>query len=277
MTKDKTRLRGLSVNESGTSRVGNRQPASPNPAFATAPDHPHTPSVKALNFLPLLCALLLPLSGQGAAVIREEGAIYLEDLLAKPVKLATIEDAPCFWKIDRQKFLGTLRKGQLVEVQAVSEGAYRVRGQAQQGQVLGWVEPKYLSPLKPEFLENLKQNAARLAEVEALIARNEVAVNMTPEEVTRALGKPSKKTSRLDAAGREEVWEFVRFERVPQEVTSFDKYGRLVTNFIYVKVPAGRLSVTFRNNLTASLEQSEGTLLRDARVRIVSVPFQLFY
>jgi hypothetical protein len=232
--------------------------------------------VKALTLLPLLCALLLPLTGHSGAVIREEGAIYLEDLLAKPVRLATIADAPCFWKIDRQQFLGTLRKGQLVEVQAVSDGAYRVRGQAKQGQVLGWVEPKFLSPLKPEFLENLKQNAARMAEVEALIARNEVAVNMTPEEVTRALGKPAKKTSRLDAASREEVWEFVRFERVPQQVTSFDKYGRLVSSVIYVKVPAGKLSVVFRNNLTAELEQSEGTLLRDARVRIVSVPFQLF-
>ena len=152
-----------------------------------------------------------------------------------------------------------------------------MRGQAQQGQVLGWVEPKYLSPLKPEFLANLKQNAARQAEVEALIARNEVAINMTPEEVTRALGKPAKKTSRLDASGREEVWEFVRFERVPQEVTGYDRYGRLVTNYVYVKVPAGKLSVTFKNNLAAALEQSEGTLDRAARVKIVAVPFSLFY
>ena len=233
--------------------------------------------MKAFFVLPLLCALVIPLTGRGGTVIREEGAIYLEDLLAKPVKLATIAEAPCFWKIDRQKFLGTLRKGQLVEVQAVSEGAYRVRGQAKQGQVLGWVEPKYLSPLKPEFLENLRQNAARQAEVEALIARNEVAINMTPEEVMRALGKPAKKTSRLDATGREELWEFVRFERVPQEVNTTDRYGRLVTNYVYVKVPTGKLNVTFKNNLTAELEQTEGTLDRAARVKIVAVPFQLFY
>jgi hypothetical protein len=93
----------------------------------------------------------------------------------------------------------------------------------------------------------------------------------------RALGKPAKKTSRLDATGRDELWEFVRFERVPQEVTAADKYGRLVTNYVYVKVPAGKLSVAFKNNLVAELEQSEGTLDRAARVKIVAVPFRLSY
>jgi hypothetical protein len=237
----------------------------------------HSPNlvfVKALHFFLGLALLGAPVSGSATGVvIREDGAIYLEDLLTKPVKLATIQDAPVFWKIDLQKYLGVMRKGQLVEVQAVSDGAYRVRGQAQQGQVLGWVEPKYLSPLKPDFLASLKQNAARKAEVEALIARNEVAINMSPAEVSRALGRPAKKTSRLDATGREEVWEFVRFERVPQEVTGYDQYGRLISNYIYVKVPAGKLSVVFRNNLVSSLEQTEGALERAAQVKIVAVPF----
>jgi hypothetical protein len=231
--------------------------------------------VKALRLLIPALLVALPLFAGTGAVIREEGAIYLEDLLPKPLKLATVAEAPCFWKIDLQKYLGTLRKGQLVEVQAISDGAYRVRGQAQQGQVLGWVEPQFLSPLKPEFLANLKQNAARNAEVEALIERNEVAINMTPEEAQRALGKPAKKTSRLDANGREEEWEFVRFERVPQEVTTYDRYGRLVTSYIYVKVPAGKLSVSFKNNLVSALEQSEGTLERAAQVKIVAVPFDI--
>lgn len=232
--------------------------------------------MKAL-LLPLLCALLLPLTCRAGAVIREEGAIYLEDFLPRPLRLATLSAAPCFWKIDMQKFLGTLRKGQLVEVQAISDAAYRVRGQAAQGQVLGWIEPRFLSPLKPDFLENLKQNAARQAEVEALVERNEVAINMTPEEITRALGKPSKKTSRLDAAGREETWEFVRFERVPQEITAYDRAGRLVSSYIYVKAPAGKLNVTFRNGLSVELEQSEGTLHRDTQVRIVAVPFHVVH
>jgi hypothetical protein len=231
-------------------------------------------------FLHCLALLLLSVSAHAAtsgAVIREEGSIYLEDLLMKPARLATISDAPIYYHSDMGRYLGTLKRGQIVELQAVSDTAYRVRGMAQQGQVAGWVDPKTLNPLKKDFLDNLKQNAARRKDVLALIAKNEVAINMTPEEVMLALGKPGKKTSRLDAKGREDVWEFVRYERVPQETFGRDPAGNLVRSIVYVKVPSGKVSVTFANNLVSSLEQSEGTLNRDARISIVSAPFVVGY
>jgi hypothetical protein len=234
--------------------------------------------MRALFFLSLVSIFgLSPTALQAGAVIREQGAIYLEDFMEKPVRLATLAQAPIFYHSDMARYLGTLRKGQLVELQAVGENAYRIRGQAQQGQVAGWVDPKYLAPLKKEFLAALKQNADRLAEVNALIARNEVAINMTPQEVTASLGKPAKTTSRLDAKGREEVWEFVKFERVPQSVTAYDNAGRLVTRTVYVKVPVGKLAISFENNLVSSLEQTEGTFARDARVKIVAAPFMVTY
>jgi len=223
-----------------------------------------------------ISALLLCASAFGApsgAVVREEGAIYLEDLLPKPVRLATMEDAPIYYKIDLARYLGTLKKGQIVELQAVADGAYRVRGLAQQGQVAGWMEPAFLNPLKKDFLENLKQNAARRDEVVALIAKNEVAINMTPDEVMQSLGKPAKKSSHLDAKGREETWEFVKYERVPKEAVGRDPAGNLVKTVVYVKVPIGTLAVSFANNLVASLEQTEGTLDRAAQVRIIPAPF----
>jgi hypothetical protein len=228
----------------------------------------------------LVCACILGLLAEPAsagAVIREPGSIYLEDLLSKPVKLTTLAPSPIYYQSDMGRYLGTLKAGQQVELQAVGDGTYRVRGRAQQGQVAGWVDPKFLTPLKKEFIESLKQNAARQAEVAALISKNEVALNMTPEEVVASLGKPSKKSSRVDANGREDVWEFVRYERVPQEVTGYDRYGRLVSSVVYVKVPAGKLSVVFGNDLVTALEQSEGSLVRDARVRIVAAPFTVVY
>jgi len=216
-------------------------------------------------------------SAWAAAVIREPGAIYLEDFLSRPVKLATLSETEIFYKSDLARYLGTVRKGEIVELQAVSEGAYRVRARAQQGPVVGWLNPAALTPLKAEFLENLRRNAARKAEVDALIEKNEVAINMTPEEVGRALCKVSKKTSRADAKGREEIWEFVRYERVPQQVTGYDRYGHLVSSVVYVKVPSGKLAVTFTNNLVSSLEQTEGTFDRDARIKIVTAPYVIAY
>ena len=108
--------------------------------------------------------------------------------------------------------------------------------------------------------------------MDALIAKGEVALNMTHEEVTAALGKPQKKSSKLDAKGRQEVWEFIRYARVPQETVGRDVLGRVVTNVVYVKVPAGKLSVTFENSLVSGLEQSEGTPEVPGGVQLVPAP-----
>ena len=126
-------------------------------------------------------------------------------------------------------------------------------------------------------MQSIKENAARRDEVEALILKNEVAVNMTPEEVQRALGKPAKKTSHVDGAGREEIWEFVRYERIPQEVIGRDRFGQLVKTVQYIKIPAGKLAITFIKNLVASLEQTEGSIEGAARVKIVAAPFTVVY
>jgi len=223
----------------------------------------------------LFCASTQAASSSGA-VIREGGAIYLEDLLMKPARLATVADTPIYYASDLGRYLGTLKKGQIVELQAVSDKAYRIRGMAQQGQVAGWVDPKYLNPLTKDFLVNLKQNAARLEQVKALIAKNEVAINMTPEEVQLSLGKPTKKTSRLDATGREDIWEFIRYVSMPQETVGRDNLGNLVSSITYIKVPAGKLSITFANNLVSALEQTEGND-HGAQVKMISPPFAINY
>ena len=57
----------------------------------------------------LVMALLVGagrLAGAGA-VIREPGAIYLEDLMEKPVRIATIESAPIFYQSDMARYRGT--------------------------------------------------------------------------------------------------------------------------------------------------------------------------
>ncbi len=226
----------------------------------------------------LLLALVIPaLAFSASNLLREPGAIYLEDISVKTLRINTTSDAAVNSKPSDGQFLGTIKKGSAVELIAVTDAAYRVRGQATQGGVVGWVDAKSLTPLKPEFLDSLRQNAKRKAEVVALIAKNEVALNMTPDEVAASLGKAQKKTSKLDAQGRKEVWEFVRYTRVPQETTGYDQTGRLVTNTVYIKVPSGKLTVTFENNLVTSLEQSEGNTDVQAPIRQVAVPILVAY
>ncbi len=231
------------------------------------------PSVNASRILLAVClAIFGAIDCFAGAVIREPGAIYLEDFTAHPVLVPVKASAPIFYQPDLARFLGTLRGGQQVQLQAVLGDVYRVRGLAQQGQVVGWLPASALAPLKKEFLESLKQNAARHEAIADLISKNEVAVNMTPDEVVASLGKPAKKTSRLDAAGHSEVWEFVKFERIPQERTGYDQYGRLINSVIYIKVPSGKISVIFDNSLVTAIEQTEGNIEKEARVRLVPAP-----
>jgi len=226
----------------------------------------------------LILALALPVLAIGASNLpREAGAVYLEDLAVRPVKLVTVSEAAVLSKPGDGRFLGTIRRGSNVELVAVTDDAFRVRGQAQQGGVVGWVDMKTIQPVKAEFLESLKKNAKRKADVDALVEKNEVALNMTPEEVTASLGKAQKKTSKLDADGRKDVWEFVRYARVPQDTTGYDRYGRLVTNVIYVKVPAGKLTVNFSNGLVSGLEQTEGNTDVQAPIRLIPAPIAVVY
>lgn len=230
----------------------------------------------------LLAALLLPLPALHAAdrasgLLREPGAIYLEDFSIKPVKLTAVADAGVLGKPGDGRFLGTIPKGAQVELVAITDNAFRVRGNARHGGVVGWVDISAIQGVKPAFLESIRTNAKRKAGVDALIEKAEVALNMTSAEVNASLGKAQKKTSKIDAGGRKDIWEFVRYTRVPQETKTLDRDGRLVTNTIYLKVPSGKLTVTFENGLVTSLEQSEGNTDVQAPIRLVPAPIVINY
>lgn len=70
-----------------------------------------------------------------AKPFREEGALYLEDVLENPIKLKVIKPANTYSSLKGERYLGTLRVDQEVTLLAVSDRAYRVRGKAQQGQI----------------------------------------------------------------------------------------------------------------------------------------------
>ena len=232
--------------------------------------------MKAL-LLSLGLALLAANSHGATALPREEGAYYLEDLAIKPVKVTVIGEATVSSQIANGRFLGVLRRGSNAEVVAIAGDLLRVRGTAQQGGVVGWVNAAGVTPLRPDFIESVKKNFQRKADVDALIAKGEVALNMTPEEVTSALGKPQKKTSKLDAKGRQDVWEFIRYVRVPRQVPATDQFGRPVITTVFEKVAAGKLSVTFENNLVSTLEQSEGNADVAPPVRLVPAPLVMVW
>lgn len=237
---------------------------------------------------------ILPAS---SPIIRDPNAIYLSDFGQKPMKLKLQEAAPCYFDLALTRYGGTLKFPQAVQVEAFADNACRIRGNAQQGGVAAWLEYKYLEPLPDGLLASLKKAEERRQMVEALIAKNEVAIGMTVEEVGRSLGKPQKVTKRADKDGTQQVWDFIKYELVPQTTyvpgynqtvvqlpndkkkkkpdTVIVQGGGLVPATTYVKVPVGKLTVTFKDNVVESLDQSEGTLT--AEVSVVTPPINVYW
>jgi hypothetical protein len=247
----------------------------------------------------LAMGLLAASTAWSGPIVREAGAIYLSDFDLEPLKLALREPAPCYFEMSAKRYAGTLRFPQAVKLDAVApNGMLRVRGNAKQGGVAAWVDPAYLEPLPPDFVANLQRAEERRREVEALIARNEVAIGMTPDEVARSLGKPQKRSSRTSRDGSSQVFEYIRYKLIPQTVYSPsyvesitgvrpDPRARLETvvvrggygynaSTVYVKVPVGTITVTFAEGIVESIEESEGTLV-GADASIVVPPVNLVW
>lgn len=209
-------------------------------------------------------------------IIREPGAIYLADFDAPPMRLKVLDPAPAYFDFKGTRYVGTLRFPQTVEVQAVSDQAYRVRGNAQQGQVLGWVGPGYLEEIPEETLTSLHEAEERRISVAALIAANDVAIGMTTDEVTESLGQPQKRSRRTTGDQLFETWEYVEYELIPQRTNVIGPRGVVTVTTTYIKTPIGRLTVTFTGGIVDSLEQSEGTILKGDTTTIIAPPIFVY-
>lgn len=245
----------------------------------------------------MLVLAVIPLM-EAAPIVREAGAIYLSDFGVKPLKLRVLEPAPAYFDTAQTRFAGTLRFPQVVQIEGLdSNGLLRVRGNARQGGIVAWVDPRFLEPLPDRFAENLRKSEQRRLEVESLISRNEVAIGMTPDEVGRSLGKPQKKTNRADTTGTQQIWEYIKYQLVPQTtfvpvnnqtIVTYQKTTNsprgsviqnsqgLAANTIYVKVPVGTLTVTFKDNVVEALDQSEGTT-NSGQVSVVIPPLNVYW
>ncbi len=211
---------------------------------------------------------------------REKGAIYLEDFFEQPYRLRVLADAPIYFNADLARFLGTLTRGRLVELQAVNdkEGLLRVKGLARQGQVVGWVEARYVSPLDPAFVVGLRRSIERRRLVQSLAASGEIALGMTADEVISSLGAPTAKTSHTDGQGSAETWEYIHYVTVPRTVTGYDGRGRFVTSIVYERVANGRFNVSFGGGLVSAIDRSDAALAAGtmaAPVRSVPPPVAL--
>lgn len=231
--------------------------------------------------LPVLAACtfaLAPAWGQLSAPRKsslpaEPGTLDVEDLLPKPVLLKILREAPVYSRATLEHALGSMAPGTQVKLVGLADQACRVRGRARHGDVSGWVRLADLQLPDPDLLANVRKLHDRQRQVEAMIAAKQVALGMTSEEVIASLGKPKRKSTKINTTGKEEKFEYVVYERVPQYTTGRDALGRLVQSVVYLKVETGNLAVTLKDNVVDSIEETKGNPLGNGGVQIVPGPF----
>lgn len=212
--------------------------------------------------------------GSGTSSLsRERDAFYLEDVLNKPMKLKVKQDAIVYNNLAAERRMGVIPAGTTVSVVAVHERAIRVRGRAEHDDVSGWVGKPFLQEIDPKVLENLNKMMVRQKLVDELIAKKEVAIGMTVAEVERVLGSPNKRSSRMDKTGQVEVYEYIAYKLVPQQVAQRDfRTGQLVYTTVTTRVETGRKTIVFENNIATSIEETQD---RSPAIRNVPVPLEI--
>ncbi|MCW1886816.1 hypothetical protein OKA04_18900 [Luteolibacter flavescens] len=234
--------------------------------------------MKAALVSTLLLSLLLPVSAQvkrverKSLIDRDPDVVHLTSLAKDPVELKVIKEATVFSDKNGKSKLGILRSDQTVILEAMTEKAYKVRGQGEKNGISGWVGPHAFSSKDPNFVENLKKLHARQVEVQALIEEKELAIGMTPEEVTQSRGKPTKTSVKRTEKGQTGKWEYIDFEQVQHFTYSRDPYtGQTYRQLSHVtQEEKEKTVVEFENGVVSSLEESEQR--RRAPVKIVVPP-----
>ena len=190
----------------------------------------------------------------------EKGVVYVEEFAPKGIKLKVEKPGWVYSTKQGGRKRGSLKVGIEVELVSFTEKAYFVRGKRDNGiGVSGWVSPASFSSKDPKFVEKLKQVHARQVLVRALIEKKEVAIGMTPEEVSKIHTRPTKTKVKRTAKGQTTIWEFIKYETVSHFNTVRDPYtGQIFRQLTHTtNEEKSKVVIEFENGFASSIEISK--------------------
>ena len=175
-----------------------------------------------------------------------------------PIKLKVIKEAPVYSDKEGKIRLGFLKADQTVELEGMTENAYRVRGQGRSNNgIVGWVGPHAFSHPQEDFIAKLKQLYERQILVNKIINDKGIAIGMTLDEVDKSRGKPTKTSVRRTAKGEAGSWEYIDYEEVKHYVTRIDPVsGQAFRQLSHVtREETGKTVVEFEDGLVSALQE----------------------
>jgi hypothetical protein len=233
-----------------------------------------------IGILLLVAAIVLPVQAQSRRPERrsllntDPDVVYFDGSFQPQIELQVIKEAPVFSDKEGKIRLGTLKSGQTVRVEAITDKIYRVRGQGTRDGIAGWVAPWAFSSKDPDFVANLKQLYDRQIQVQQLIANKEIAIGMTLEEVTQSRGKANKTSLRRTEKGQSGTWEYIDYDELKHYITRVDPVtGTVYRQFSHMtQVEKSKTTVEFENDLVTAIEESEDK--RGGNVRVIVAPLR---
>ena len=186
--------------------------------------------------------------------------VYTEEFAPEGIKLKVEKPGWVFESKKGGRKYGALKVGTTVDLIHFTDKAYYVRGKRSNNEgVSGWVTPAAFSSKEPEFIKKLKEVHTRQLTVRELIANEEIALGMTPEEVELVLGEPTKTTLRRTKDGQTQVWEFVETIVQKHYATVRDPYtGALYRQYTHSTTEEkSKKVIEFENGFVTATEFSE--------------------
>lgn len=224
-------------------------------------------------FLPAAVQAQRP--GRKTLLDRDPDVIHLSEHVKKPIELRVIKAAPVYSDKNGNRKLGNIKPDQTVVLEAMTEKAYKVRGDGLRNGISGWVGPHAFSSKDPNFVENLKKLHTRQLEVQALIDEEQVAIGMTMEEAGKARGKPNKTKIKQTEKGQTGRWEYVEYEEIRHYNNVRDPIsGQIFRQLSHVtKEEKGKTVIEFEDGLVTSIEESEQSPGSSVKIVVPPVVF----
>jgi len=225
-----------------------------------------------------LLAAVLPVAAQirpadrGTRIDNDPAVVHLAPLMEALPELSVVREAPVFSDHNGRHRLGFLRANQKVKVEAITDKAYRVRGQGTRDGISGWVAPWAFSASEPDFVEQFRKFYDRQIAVNQLIEAGQVAIGMTLDEVTLARGRPTKTSVRQTAEGTTGQWEFITIQEEKNYATRVNPVtGRYYRELVSVtQIEREKTVVEFENDIVTAVEES--TAEKGGNIRVVVRP-----
>jgi hypothetical protein len=188
--------------------------------------------------------------------LKQPDVVYLEEFLKQPLNLKAIQTTPITFTRDGHGPIDVVRPGQHVRVIGLWDRKYLVNSWGSTGRVEGWVVASDFEPFPEEVLALLRKRFEEAQRIEQAIESGEIVIGLPDEAVEKILGKPTAKSTIVEAGGKFEQWTYTAFKSIPYYVPAVVNGTNVVTKF-YRKIPVGYKIVTFQDHKVIRFETKE--------------------